>query len=180
MRLPAKIVASLLLPALSGCFLHKTEKPPAQPLAPKITAASAAPPPTTQPPLDVTIPTQPPVTDNKLPAKSPAKPQKHRKSQPAPSSEAQQAAAAAPAVSAIGQLSSGAPSESRRQAEVSIAETERGLYSLNRQLNDSERKTAAHIREFIKQAKTALASGDVDGAATLIAKAKVLLAELKQ
>ena len=39
--------------------------------------------------------------------------------------------------------------------------------------------TAEHIREFIKEAKAALASGDVDGASTLAAKAKVLLAELQ-
>ena len=34
------------------------------------------------------------------------------------------------------------------------------------------------IREFLKQAKDALNSGDIDGAATLVAKAKVLLNEL--
>ena len=45
---------------------------------------------------------------------------------------------------------------------------------INRRLNDQEQKTADHIREFIKQAKAALAIGDVDGASTLAAKAKVL------
>ena len=49
---------------------------------------------------------------------------------------------------------------------------------MNRTLNDSEQKTADHIREFLKQARAALASGDVDGAQTLVAKAKVLLDEL--
>jgi hypothetical protein len=47
-------------------------------------------------------------------------------------------------------------------------------------LNDQEQKTAEHIREFLKQAKAALASGDVDGASTLAAKAKVLLSELQR
>jgi hypothetical protein len=52
------------------------------------------------------------------------------------------------------------------------------LIGLNRSLNDQEQKTAAQIREFLKQAREALASGDVDGAHTLAAKAKVLLSEL--
>jgi spore germination protein YaaH len=83
-----------------------------------------------------------------------------------------------PEVSAIGELSSGDAAEFRRQTEESIAEIERGLNGINRNLNDSEQKTADHIREFLKQAKAALASGDVDGAHTLAAKAKVLLDEL--
>ena len=66
----------------------------------------------------------------------------------------------------------------KRQALASIDATERGLKGINRSLDDTEQKTAAHIREFLKQARDALASGDVDGANTLAAKAKVLLAEL--
>ena len=53
-----------------------------------------------------------------------------------------------------------------------------GLNGITRQLSDQEQTTAAHIREFIKQAREALKSGDVDGASTLAAKAKVLLQEL--
>jgi hypothetical protein len=83
-------------------------------------------------------------------------------------------------VSAIGQLSSGDPSDLRQQTENSIAATERGLNAITRPLNDQEQKTAAHIREFLKNAKQALASGDVDGAHTLSAKAKVLLGELNR
>ena len=83
-----------------------------------------------------------------------------------------------PAVSAIGQLSSGDPANSRQQTENSIADIERRLNGLNRNLSDSEQKTADHIREFLKQARAALASGDVEGANTLVAKAQVLLTEL--
>ena len=83
-------------------------------------------------------------------------------------------------MSAIGQLSSGDPADLRQQTQASIAATERGLNGINRTLNDQEQKTAEHIREFLKQAKAALTSGDVDGANTLAAKAKVLLAELQQ
>jgi hypothetical protein len=81
-------------------------------------------------------------------------------------------------VSAIGQLSSGEPSDLSRQTLDYIAATEHGLGSLNRTLTDPEQKTVAHIREFLKQARTALSSGDVDGAHTLAVKAKILLGEL--
>jgi spore germination protein YaaH len=81
-------------------------------------------------------------------------------------------------VSAIGQLSSGDSSDLRQQTLSSIAATERGLNGINRTLSDLEQKTAAHVRDFLKQAREALASGDVDGAHTLAAKAKVLLSEL--
>jgi hypothetical protein len=90
----------------------------------------------------------------------------------------EQASNSAPEVSAIGQLSSGDPSDLRNQTEDSIASTERGVNNLNRQLSEQEQKTVAQIREFLKQAKTALTTGDVDGAHTLALKAKVLFGEL--
>jgi hypothetical protein len=83
-------------------------------------------------------------------------------------------------VSAIGQLSSGDASDLRQQTMNSIAATERGLNAINRKLSDPEQKTAAQIREFLKQARAALNSGDVDGAHTLATKAKVLLGELSR
>ncbi len=86
-----------------------------------------------------------------------------------------------PEVSAIiGPLSSGDPGNYRQQTEASIASIERGLNGINRTLNDSDQKTADQIREFLKQARMALASGDVDGAHNLAAKAQVLLAALTQ
>ena len=66
----------------------------------------------------------------------------------------------------------------RQQTDASIASTEKALNGITRKLNDQEQKTAAQIREFIKQAREALTSGDVDGAHTLALKAKVLLDEL--
>ncbi len=83
-------------------------------------------------------------------------------------------------VSAIGQLSSDNPASYRQQTEADIASIERGLNGVNRQLSDSDQKTADQIREFLKEARSALASGDVDGAHTLAAKAQVLLAALTQ
>jgi hypothetical protein len=83
-------------------------------------------------------------------------------------------------VSAIGELSSGASGDARSQAEEAINSTEKGLNSITRTLSDSEAKTAVQIHEFLKQARAALNTGDVDGALTLTKKAKVLLAELNQ
>ena len=85
-----------------------------------------------------------------------------------------------PEVSAIGQLSSGDPVNYRQQTEQAIWSIERGLNGINRTLSDSDQKTAAQIREFLKEARTALASGDVDGARTLTGKAQVLLNALMQ
>jgi hypothetical protein len=86
-----------------------------------------------------------------------------------------------PEVSAlVGPLSSGDPGSYRQQTEATIASIERGLSGINHPLNDSDQKTADQIREFLKQARTALASSDVDGAHNLAAKAQVLLAALTQ
>ena len=177
MKLPARIVAWVLPLLLSGCFLHKTPKTPVKPTAPPIDTSSNVPPPTQLPPPEVTIPTKPQVADTKLPEELPKPPAKHRKPV---NTDTQQASLGTPATPAIGQLSSGDPPDSRRQTEASIGATERGLNGINRKLNDQDQKTAAHIREFLKQAKDALASGDVDGASTLAEKAKVLLTELLQ
>jgi hypothetical protein len=99
---------------------------------------------------------------------------------PAPATTKQPTTAtpAAPGVSAIGQLGSGGGSDRGWQTAYAISVTERGLSTINRPLSDSELKTVSRIREFLRKARQALDSGDVDGARTLAAKAKVLLGEL--
>jgi len=179
MKLPARFVAWVLPLLLSGCFLHKQPKAPPLVLAPDL-GDSKLPPPSQETPPETTIPTKPPVNVTNLPEQTPKPPVRHRK--PAATegdTDTQQAANAPPEVSAIGQISSGDSADLRRQTENSIAATERSLNNISHGLNDQEQKTAAHIREFLKQAKAALASGDVDGASTLAAKAKVLLGELQ-
>ena len=181
MKLPAWSAAWLLPLLLTGCF-HKNNRAQVEPLAPPIEDAplpKPVPSPTELPPPVITVPTQAPAPyTNPQPAQEPPKPPvKHRKP---PANSTQQASIESPGVSAIGQLSSGDPSDLRQQTVNSIAATERGLSSITRPLNDQEQKTAAQIREFLKQAKAALNSGDVDGAHTLAAKARVLLGELSQ
>jgi hypothetical protein len=117
------------------------------------------------------------------PQEKPKPPASHRKPANKPGQQASNESSTGlgtPGVSAIGQLSSGESSALFRKTSDSIASTERGLNGINRKLSDAEQKTAAHIREFLKQARVALAAGDVDGASTLAAKARVLLGELSQ
>jgi hypothetical protein len=83
-------------------------------------------------------------------------------------------------VSAMGQLSLGDPTDRQQPTADLIWATERGLDGIHRGLSEPEQKTAAQIREFLKQARDALASGDVDGAHTLALKASVLLGELSR
>jgi hypothetical protein len=180
MKFPARSVVWLLPLLLTACF-HKTHQTQVQPLAPPVAATpppAPTPAPAVLPPPVVTIPTQAPpqTTSATLPPQPPPRPPvKHRKP---PNKIVQQASNESPGVSAIGQLSSGDPSGIERQTSNSIAATEHALNGINRKLSDQELKTAAQIREFLKQAKAALASGDIDGAHTLALKAKVLLDEL--
>jgi outer membrane biosynthesis protein TonB len=183
MKLPARSVVWLLPLMLTACF-HKTHKTQVPPLAPPVVVTPAPAPepaPTVPPPPVVTVPTQPaaPETTTTTPPQQPPPkpPVKHKKPV---NKNVQQASNGSPGVSAIGQLSSGDPSDLRWQTGNSIAATERGLNNIGRKLNDQEMKTAAQIREFLKQARAALASGDVDGAHTLALKAKVLLGELSR
>jgi len=175
-----------LLPLLlAGCF-HRTNLAKNPPAAPPIelpvppTPAPPAPP-ETKPPA--TPPAQEPVAETKPPEEEEAQPQVHHKKHPGKPAEDAPPAPAPPVpvgVSAIGQLSSGDSGDLRQQTGDLIQSTERGLKGITRQLNAQEQKTAAQITEFLKQARSALGSGDVDGAHTLTLKAKVLLGELSQ
>ena len=182
MRSPAKCAAWLPLLLLAGCFhvpFHKS--PPAQPmLAPLVVPLQ---------PIQLVSVELPPAV-RLIPGKplynlsvhdETVRPLIHHRRPPSPTEiVGAPEVAASTEVSAIGQLSSGDPGSYRQKTEESIASIERGLNGINRSLNDSDQKTADQIREFVKEAKTALASGDVDGAHNLAAKAQVLLTALAQ
>jgi outer membrane biosynthesis protein TonB len=185
MKLPAKIALGLLPLFLTAC-IHKTQQAQVQTVAPPVEDNPPPPPstaPVNLPPPEATIPTQPTKNAPTVATKPPGRHKKNKNNNnnsttsPAPTQEAANPAPS-PGVSAIGELSSGDPADFKKETEDSIAATEHGLNGITRALNDTEQKTADHIRDFLKQAKAALASGDVDGAHTLAAKAKVLLQEL--
>lgn len=178
MKLSARSAAWLLPLLLTGCF-HKKQVAQNQPLAPPIEeqqAAKAEPPQAHLPPPEVTIPEQAPPKQIPLPPEPVKKPQKHKK--PA-NTNTQIATAAAPApVPAAGNLTTNDPPNLRQTTDSMLEQTEKSLNGINRKLNDQEQKTAAQIREYIKQARDALTAGDIDAAHNLATKAKLLLDEL--
>jgi len=177
MKSPARCAAWLLPLVLSGCIFHKTKPAPLQPLAPSITSSMALDVASLElPPAMIVIPAMPIYNMKEEPV--PIKPPNRHRKLTKTGDDTDVAGNATPSAPAIGVLSSGDPENFRHQTEDSIVAIEKGLNGINRQLDDSEQKTAGQIREFLKQAKTALNSGDLDGAHTLAAKAKVLLDEL--
>ncbi len=183
MKLPVRSVAFLLPFLLTGCFqvpFRKTQPPQARMLAPRVQPSQVI-----QlvdielPPADTVVAANA-IYNMREETQTIEPPVRHRRppNPEDPTAASEPAAPSNPAVSAIGQLSSGDPANSRWQTENSSADIERRLNGIHRTLSDSEQKTAGHIREFLKQARAALASGDVEGAHTLAAKAQVLLTEL--
>ena len=182
---------AFLLPLLLSACTHKADISQMQPLAPPIEDTPPPPPdsaPTNLPAPVITIPkTETPVVVQEQPKPAPkhhkaAKPSPSAPGSPAAQQPTQTATADAPPaeVSAIEQLSPTDPPNSKKEAEDSISEVEKGLAGVNRTLSPTEEKTSAQIKEYLKQARTALTSGDVDGAKTLAKKAKALLGELSQ
>jgi hypothetical protein len=184
MKALVKSVA-LLLPFVLMACVHKDDQAKNQPLAPPIVdtpPTTPTPSPTELPPPVVSVPPAPTaqITPPAQPQKPAKKPTHHAKPDPKNTEQASNSSSDVSVVSAIGQLSPGDPSDLRQQTVESISSTEHGLKDINRQLNDQEQKTVAQIKEFLKQARTALTSGDVDGAHTLAVKAKVLFGEISQ
>ena len=192
MKLDARKVAWLLPVLLSGC-VHTTSVSQTQYLAPNI---DDTPPPSLAPAIlpspVITIPktdkpvivvqeqpTQPPPKHKKSPSKASGT----APSNPVGGPPGTQVAENAPPseVNAAGNFTTPpeAP-DSKRQAEDSIAEIEKGLNGIVHKLSDTEEKTSMQIKEYLKEARTALTSGDVDAANNLTKKAKALLGELGQ
>lgn len=99
------------------------------------------------------------------------------------SQETQQAKAATPEPSPIGELTTGDSAEvaqtSHHTSEL-IRATREGMEAIKRSLSSEEKKTMAEIGSFLTRADQALKNGDVDGAYGLATKAKILLDELTQ
>lgn len=191
MNLLVRRFAWLLPLVLCACAHNPKQMQTTQALAPPIEETPPPPDlaPTALPQPTVSIPSTPqPIAVPPEPVK--VTPKHHRSSAKAASQAAAQSAQpgtvaestpAAPAEeNAMGKFETPEAPDIRKQTESSIAEIERGLNGIGRRLNDQETKTTVQIREFIKQARTALSSGDVDGANTLAKKAKALFGELSQ
>jgi hypothetical protein len=191
MRISVKYAIWLLalMPLAQGCDQKKPKaQTQTQTLAPPIIDIPPTQPSTVSkadlpPPVIGDTEPKPAANDAANKPPEPAKKPVHHPKKPAPAASGTQEAAnanPAPAVSAIGQLSGGASGDLRTTTEETINSTEKGVNGITRTLNDTEVKTAAQIHEFLKEAREALTTGDVDGAHTLANKAKVLLTELNQ
>ena len=187
MRMRASYAGWVLPLFLTACFpFHKSHQKPVRAFAPPV--GNLPKPSATHPDLPdsaLLIPSEPLDTDaDAILEEATRRAARHRRVVSKPAQESVDSAPAVepenPGVSAIGQLSSGGPSDQKLETEASISSTERGLHGLNRPLSSQEQKTAAQIRGFLKQAKQALLTGDLDGADTLAAKARVLLGELSR
>jgi hypothetical protein len=178
MKLGARSAAWLILLLLTGCFHKKTQVAQNQPVAPPIEDAPKLEPAATNlPPPFVTIPEPAAPKQLPLPSEPVKKPPRHTK-KPA-NTNTQIATTTAPApVSAAGNLTTNDPPNMRQTTDSLIEQTEKSLNSISRKLDDPEQKIAAQIRGYIKQARDALTSGDVDAAHNLATKAKLLLDEL--
>lgn len=193
MRKALQFAASLLLLSLTACFHFHHKNPPDQTLAPpplETTQVENAPPPAQpaaqtaqQPDGTAATPATPP-SEQQATAPAATSPDQAAKHPPAThhkrpeTKPVEEASSGAPEVPAIGQLSPGDPSDLRADTESSLSSIDNAVKKINRPLSDQEQKTVAQIREFLKQARAALASGDVDGAHTLALKAKILLNEI--
>ena len=173
-----------LLPLLLCACAHNPNPAQMQAMAPPIEDLTPPPPdisPAALPAPAVNVPkTKEPVAVPPEPVKVVPKHHKSVKSAAAAPPPSQVAEAAAPKESALGNFETPEEPDLKKQTESSISDIERGLNGIGRKLNDQETKTSVQIREFLKQARTALASGDVEGAKTLANKAKALLGELTQ
>ena len=203
MKLYLTRTACLLLSLVLTACAHKNQATTQPPLAPPVDDPPLSKPDIAQKdqlPPPVVTPARPvqPATDSQTDQpKPPPRRKKPASTTPAqgssttpgapPASQAtsgtspatQQAANGTPGeTSAIGSLSSGEPADLRSETVSTLNGTEHSLSTLNRKLSDQEEKTSAQIREYIKQARTALASNDLDGAHNLATKAKLLLDEL--
>jgi hypothetical protein len=190
MKLHARNVVWLLPLFLTACF-NRPHQQPVQQFAPPVSTVPKPPPVHPElPESAITIPSEPLDTDTdailteaakrvvrprRPVTKAPSEAPDNAQSAPGNTQQAENESGEVPA---IGTLSSGDPTDMRSETLVWITDTERGLKSIGRSLSGEEQKTVAQIRQYIRQARKALNSGDVEGAHTLAAKAKALLSEL--
>jgi hypothetical protein len=162
---------------LAGCHHRRTAvRPPTQAQAP---VPLAAPPEPAKPPVvePQPVPPLPPVAlkPPRTPAKKPApKP-------PKPAVPVETASAAPPAgVAALGSLSTGedASPARRQQAMDLLAVLDKRLKAVPEALAQKHEKQIAQVKNFVRQSKLALDSGDPDGAINLATKARLLLDDL--
>ena len=137
------------------------------------------------PPLVASVPTQP-IPLPRVTVPPPKKPKKVKKSAPAVqvalANVPPNPAAAPDPSSVIGALTPGGEQvpERHQQAVELIAANDKRLSGLSAEFKEKQKEQLIRVQNFQKQAQTALAAGDAEGAYTLATKAKVLLDDLQK
>lgn len=192
MKSARTLAVAVLLCMVAGCK-HKSPAPPqaAQaPILPPGDMVKYLPPPVLPPPTSPNVVMGEDDSAKQQPAR-PKHPSRHR-SKPAeaaqpplqiPKEGAPSTPAANDASSPIGELSTAgdvANLPDRGAILEQIHSTENGLNNIGHSLNSEQKKTAAQLRTFLAKATQLLDQNDLDGAQTLVTKARVLLDELKK
>ena len=173
-----------LLLAVVGCR-HKPAPVAIQVPPPSPVPLEPAPEPK-NPPLVASVPTQP-IPLPRVTVPPPKKPKKVKKPAPpvqmaAVSVPPGPAAAAPDPTSVIGALTPGGeqvPEQHQRAVELITANDKR-LSGLSAEFRERQKDQLIRVQNFQKQAQTALAAGDADGAYTLATKARLLLDDLQK
>jgi outer membrane biosynthesis protein TonB len=172
-RLGALALACVMM---TGCR-HKVKAVVPQPATAPVPIEKAPEP--ANPPVIAQVPLTPaPLPAVKVPEKKVKKPRK--KVVPAAPVEVASAAPAPAPGAAIGALTMGGDEKPGRkqQAAGMLSDLEKRLAGLAPGVLEGQKEGIARVRYFEKEAKAALDSGDVEGAVTLLTKAKVLLDDL--
>lgn len=180
-RLMTAVVCTVLTCGLSGCLhIHKRPKVPVLP--PVLTPIELERPPAPENPPMVEAPVVelPPIPV----AAAAASPRRERRRIAPKAAATPEEAGPLPMTDtvAIGALTAGGASNPQAQQEAAdlIASIERRLNTLSAQTERRQRAQINRVRNFWRQAKEALDSGDTEGAKTLATKAKLLLDDLEK
>ena len=175
---PWRVGAAALCVVVTGCR-HKVVPTVLPPPIVVTTVPLEKPPEPATPPEVAQVPVQEaPLPEMKVPAK---KVKKIKKKVP-PSTPLEVASAGPPPApgSVIGALTAGGdatPARKQKAADL-LAELDKRLGTLSAALLEAQKEGLTRVRYFEHEARTALDSGDTDGAEVLVTKAKLLLDDL--
>ena len=174
----SSVLSFVLVASLAGCRHKTTVTLPQVSTAPMPLEVSPEP---ENPPLIAEAPT----SDMPPPSQpvEPPKPVVRRRPAPAKETPPVQVASAEPDPTlAIGALSSGGDStpQSQQEAKDLIAAIAKRLKALPGKIANQQKDQIRQVNYFLKQAQTALDSGDAEGAKNLATKAKLLMDDVEK
>jgi hypothetical protein len=183
-RLSATVVCAGLAVAMSGCQHKTTLLAPLPPVLIPVDLISI-PPMKNLPMLETPVARLPPVPI----AAAASRPRRERKKPVAAKAPTEPVATPATPVAepssedaAIGALTAGNEANPRMRQEAAdmIGSIEQRLNGLSAQKAEEQKAQISKVRNFQRQAREALASGDAEGAKTLAMKGKLLLDDLEK